>query len=298
MSKPTVFLYSDSEDTFSAYVKEHFHSHLSVKLIGFDQLARHLRPAAWPAVMAGDYPAELADTFSGSYVVNRVFNIDPDIVQSGLLKHGPHELWLHVITHPLLNSAAALAHDIGTRGVSRSLLPLNTQWMYISDSGQNGIKVPRFALGFGGVEPDISGLKDPMQKSIWSYFDWKTERHLPKAEQGWHKFYVERPAGEPVICHYLDDEIWCSFPRGTRHELDEQQVNHIVARARECFGSTIGEILLYLEADGGLRFHAFSPHMTAAVQSESFVPAINRWIGKFPLAGANGTKRGQEAAFV
>lgn len=278
MNKPIVFLRSDPEDAFSGYVWEHFAHHPAVKLVEFEEIARHLQPTPWPQVVTASYPDDLIDTFRDAHVINRVFNIDPDIVQSGLLAHGPHELWLHVITQPLLNSAASLAHDMGTRGVSRSLPPLNTQWLSMSDAGRNGIKVPHFVFGFGGADPDVSGVQNSMQKSIWSYFDWKVERHLPRAEKGWHKFFVESPAGEPVICHYLGAHTWQTFPRGQALDLDEEQMASIIARARICFASSIGEVLLYLEEGGQLRFHAFSPHLSAAVQSEAFPQTVERWI--------------------
>jgi hypothetical protein len=280
MNKPVVFLYSDNSDEFMKRVSANHANNSSVRLIKFEQLARCLSPAPWPAVVDDDYLPDLQEAFIGAHVINRVFNMDPDIVQSGLLRHGPHELWLHVAMQPLLNRAAKCAHDIGTRGISRSLLPLNTQWMHMSDRGRNEIRVPRFALGFGGEEPDTSNLKTPMQKSIWSYFDWKVEHHLPKAERSWHKFYVEQPRGVPVICHFLGTDTWLSFPRSEHCDIDKDLLSKLVARAQECFRSAMGEILVYVEDDGGTRFYAFSPHLTAAVSSDDFDRRLSMWIAR------------------
>lgn len=292
MSKPVIFLYSDDSDVFVQKVSSFHSSNPAIRLMKFEQLVRDLSPSDWPVVVGGRHSEQLRDAFEAADVVNRVFNIDPDIVQSGLLRCGPHELWLHVIVQPLLNSAASLTHDFGTRGVSRSLLPLNTQWMLMSESGRNDIRVPRFVLGFGGADPDVSGLRDPMQKSIWSYFDWKVENHLPKAEAGWHKFFVERPAGVPVICHYLGDNAWCTFPRGQRCGLDQRMLSKVVARASKCFMSTIGEVLVFVEDDGAIRFHAFSPHMTAAVDSSEFESQLAVWLAD--LCGGKQQARSQE----
>jgi hypothetical protein len=278
MKMPVVFLYSDDADPFIEKVLALHGGNDSLRFVKFEQLVRNLSPSHWPVVVDGQYPSDLQATFAGADVINRVFNIDPDIVQSGLLRHGPHELWLHVITQKLLNSSSSLSHDIGTRGVSKCLLPLNTQWMLMSDRSGLDIQVPKFVLGFGGAEPDTSKLREPMQKSIWSYFDWKVENHLPKAEAGWHKFYVERPVGVPVICHYLGDRMWCSFPRGGRIDVDNFVLSKIVEKAGRLFKSTIGEVLVFVEEDQLIRFHAFSPHLTAAVKSEEFEHHLAAWI--------------------
>ena len=66
----------------------------------------------------------------------------------------------------------------------------------------------------GCQRPEVAGLDNPMQKSVWSLFDWMDERYLPATEASRHQFLVERPAGKPLIAYFFGDSVGRPDQRG------------------------------------------------------------------------------------
>ena len=193
-----------------------------------------------------------------AYIINRVFDLSCTEIGKRLRAFGLHENWAHTALGSVLSRAHALAHGIGPRGVSRSLLPLNVQWKLLSERVP-GIKTPRFAFGFGHRMPDMSHLDKFVQKSVWSYFRWDGDSDVAEGEQQWHPFFVEQPQGIPIICSYHGDVFALSFPRG-RPKADLGTFPALIHACRQLFDSRMGEILVYQE-DEILTFCACSPYM-------------------------------------
>jgi hypothetical protein len=62
--------------------------------------------------------------------------------------------------------------------------------------------------------------------------------------------------------------------------VDSADLARIAAIVRRTFKSELGEFLVYKEADRGLCFHAFSPHMTSAVDTPTFSDRLTDWLGQ------------------
>ncbi|HEL2977718.1 TPA: hypothetical protein UMB92_000535 [Stenotrophomonas maltophilia] len=192
------------------------------------------------------------------YVINRIFDISRCDIGAKVREYGLHENWIHAALGSVLAGTTTLAHGVGRRGVNKSLLPLNVQWALISDLVPD-IRVPSFAFGFGHRMPDTSHLKNPIQKSVWSYFKWDGTPDVEEGEEQWHPFFVERPEGVPVVCSYHGDALDLEFPRG-EVLIDVGVAASLVAACRETFDSRIGEILLYAHGTE-ITFCAFSPYL-------------------------------------
>jgi hypothetical protein len=280
MNGKLIFLYSDSDDVLIDIANTISSDLKKVEFIGIESIIDELRPEPWPIVIKNTFSAMLQDKFNNAIVVNRLFKLDSSIKNSKLLQYGKHELWIHIALMPLLENARILIHDVGTLGTSKSLLPLNTQWALMSDFGRNDVVVPQFVYGFGAETPDISGFKNPIQKSVWSIFDWKSEKHLSEDDKGWNQFFVESPTGNPVICHYLGlNNFWFSYPHNEKFTIDHQAFEVLVRRCSECFKSLVGEFLVFVEPDSNIiKFCAFSPHLSNAKDSEEFISRVEAWL--------------------
>nr|WP_313270524.1 hypothetical protein [Stenotrophomonas geniculata] len=252
MKNSIVVLHSDDQDAVAVALRDV----RDVTVIHLDQLTSlwTIREAT-PIVAA---PLARKPMLHAGYVINRVFDISRCDIGMKLRKCGLHENWAHAALGSLLVGAATLAHGIGTRGVSKSLLPLNVQWMLISGLVSD-IRVPPFAFGFGHRMPDTSHLKDPVQKSVWSYFKWDGTSDVEEGEEQWHPFFVERPEGVPVVCSYHGDAVDLEFPRGAV-SIGAGVITSLVAACRETFDSRIGEILFYVQGTT-ITFCAFSPYL-------------------------------------
>ena len=274
----TVVLYSQEADPLVTALKagEGEWSFLHV-----DELVDRLRVKPWPTILDIIIPGALSERIRGMPVVNRLFSFEGTACLDKLAGARVNERWLHARLDSLLASASALAHDTGVRGISRSLLPLNAQW-FCMRTAQDAVSIPHFSYATGFEESNNEGLGDPMQKSIWSLFDWKTERHLLPSEARRHRFFVDRPRGMPLISFFAGKQSpgWV-FPRETT-PFDHHALNIAVQAARRVFMSDVGEMLFYVQPDGSLVFHAFSPHLLSAAKTPGFSAYISGWQGPAP----------------
>jgi hypothetical protein len=220
------------------------------------------------------FPIEIKKLFRGAAVVNRVFSLRGTRFGDLIASLGLHELWAYHVITPLLRSASFLAHDYGTRGVSRSLLPLNCQW-FLLDRAQEPIELPAFAYGFGRAIPNLHKFNEPMQKSIWSLYDWKEETRLSSNEKIWHRFYVEKPTGTPVICYFSGDSFDFSFPHGDILDVDVDAYQTLVKAARSQFKSYFGELLTYIDQRKAT-FRAFSPYLLSVRHEPAFMVMVSK----------------------
>ncbi|MDF3982624.1 hypothetical protein P3W24_17540 [Luteibacter sp. PPL201] len=233
-----------------------------------DALLPYVHRAEWPSVVRAEFPDDVVRRFAGRRVINRGFSYNGTRLRETLGEWGCHEQWCHRLLQPLFDVAGEVAHDPGLKGVSRSRLPLNSQWFLLRRERPD-IQVPTFVYAFGGTRVDLHDFKNPMQKSIWSLFDWKEETHLPVSEQHWHRFFVERPVGTPVLMHFVGDRVGFVFPRGPM-SIDEAAFRELAGSVSTTFRSRIGEVLSYVEDDGTIRFHAFSPYLLSVARQPSF----------------------------
>lgn len=269
----TLVIYADLNDPVAQAAQ-----HAGVETLHIDQLVEFSSAQPWPEVLRMEIPAAIEQSVRGARIVNRLFSLDGTAMGTLLQQSGVDPRWLHIRLQPLLELGASLAHDTGTRGVSRTLMPLNVQWFEMKRMLPN-VVTPDFVYSFGYEPPDLSGLEAPMQKSVWSLFDWKEERHLSDEERARHQFHVSAPTGVPIISWFLgNQEAGLMFPRGPA-EIDRGVLSQINAAARKAFQSELGEILLY--ADGaGLRFQAYSPFLKSAIGEPGMSARLSDWLAR------------------
>lgn len=271
-SSMIILLYTSDRDPVASAMR----TVEGVRAIHVDDLLEHLAPAEWPVVLDARFPLPLRAEFESAYVVNRVFTLEGTRTEEALRRWAVDERWLHIRMMDLLAGAAGLSHDIGIRGVSRCLLPLNTQWFRVRKASA-GIATPSFAYGVGyEAPPDYGDLKDPMQKSVWSIFDWRQEQHMSESERQRNRFYVERPTGIPVVVHFYGDTYFWHFPK-ERSDVDPTCIQTIAQTCRKVFHSDCGEVLLYQDEGGELRFYSFSPFMMSAALDDRFGASVRNW---------------------
>lgn len=252
MKIPTIVIHSDPEDVVAAVLGDV----RGVSVIHLDELTRNWR--VQEAEIIEPVLGKSVPSVCYAYIINRVFDLSCTEIGKRLRTFRLHENWAYTALGSVLSRAHALAHGIGPRGVSRSLLPLNVQWKLLSERIPD-IKTPRFAFGFGHRMPDMSHLENFVQKSVWSYFRWNGDSDVAEGEQQWHPFFVEQPQGIPIICSYHGEAFALSFPRG-RPKADLGDFPALVHACRDLFDSRMGEILVYQE-DESLTFCACSPYM-------------------------------------
>jgi len=222
------------------------------------------------------------ESFEDNRVVNRIFWDKSSLIFEKVISLGYHEQWVHSTLDPLLNAAQKLSQDRGMRGVSKALMPLNTQWYLLKKAAIIDIKIPKFVYAFGGEIPCLKSFANPMQKSVWSLYDWREERHLPEDEINWHRFFVDRPVGTPVICYFAGindfgmDGMNIIFPR-ERVAIDMQKVVPFAKSVASAFLSDVGEFLFYVVGDGIFEFRAFSPMMENAIDDEKCSIIMRQW---------------------
>ncbi|GLQ89167.1 hypothetical protein [Dyella flagellata] len=271
----TVVLYSQCNDPLVAAIKASGKKWLFLHV---DELLDGLSIKPWPVLLDLTVPSAWKEQIVDASVVNRLFSFEGTTCMARLSEARINERWLHARLDTLLATASVLSHDTGVRGVSRSLLPLNAQWFHMR-TGQSAVSTPRFSYATGFEEPDNGELDDPMQKSVWSLFDWKSERHLPSTEARRHRFFVDRPTGTPLVCFFAGEQAPAWFFPKQEAEFDDEALTISARTAQRVFLSDIGEMLLYVNADGSLVFHAFSPYLQSAIRSPEFSEYLNRWEG-------------------
>ncbi|XQA62702.1 hypothetical protein ACM9XD_04905 [Xanthomonas sacchari] len=275
MSHQTLIVYSSSEDPVAACGAACAASQ-QVSVMHVDELLPFLSTHAWPQILQLQVPAEIRDRFSNARIINRVFSLSGTQLIAFLHKHQVDERWFHIRLQDLFLLGRSLAHDTGVRGVSKSLLPLNAQWFGIRRALPN-LQVPRFSYAFGYERSDLTEFSSPLQKSVWSLFDWREERHLPASEADRHQFHVERPIGTPVIFYFLGDDFHTvHFPQEAV-DVDHARIASINRAARSAFHSELGEVLLYAEGTD-LRFYAFSPYLLSVASKPSFGQELEEWL--------------------
>jgi hypothetical protein len=243
-----------------------------------DALVPYLHRGSWPQPIHADFPADIKALFHGANVFNRVFNHNQTKLADRLAEWRLHTLWGDRPLTQLVLSGASRWHDVSIRGVSRSSLPLNTQWFLLANRTDR-VTFPKFVYGFGRVQPDLHDFHDPMQKSVWSLFDWREERQLGDGDRNWHKFFVDRPTGTPVICFYVESSLGFIFPRG-EISVDTALFTEVAKHVADTFDSRMGEFLTFMEDDGRMMFCAFSPQMQSAHLSGKLDSMLMRAIDK------------------
>jgi len=274
----TLIFYAEKNDPVVIEAKRSASELSQVDFLHVDELIPYLQNAEWPEMIRTTFPFKLKERFNGALVINRVFTLADTELFDVLNAWSKNERWFHIKVQPLLNLARQLTHDVGLRGVSKCLLPLNVQWYYIQRERED-ISLPNFSYAMSYESPKNQLMTAPMQKSVWSLFDWKAERNISVGEQRRHRFFVESPKGTPVICYFLGkDTRGLVFPR-TNIDVDEGLFAKLADLASSLFESALGEILTYVEDDGSVRFYAFSPFMRSSTGSASFSEHIKTWLG-------------------
>lgn len=267
----TVVITSDLDDFVARRA-----SALRAAVLHVDDLCECISTRPWPEVLKVDLPDYFKAAVRGAYVINRIFSLAGTKVASRLKAEGIDERWFHIRIQPLLELADCLAHDTGTRGVSRTLLPLDAQWFEIKRVGCE-VSTPDFIRGRGRERPNVAALREPIQKSAWSLFEWKEERSMTWEESQDNQFYVSRPTGIPVIAWYLGRSVHGFHCPGKTAEIDQVAIRAISSKARAAFRSDAGEMLLFLDGRT-LCFHAFSPLLATVERVDGVAGKIDGWI--------------------
>ena len=275
----TVVLYSQLSDPLVYALKS---ARKMWSFLHVDDLLEGLIVKPWPVLLDLKVPDYWRKQITNRPVVNRLFSFDGTACMTKLSEARIDERWLHARLDSLLSTASSLSHDTGVRGVSRSVLPLNAQWFHMR-MAQDAVSTPRFSYATGFEEPDNEELQNPIQKSVWSLFDWKDEYHLPRHEARRHRFFVDRPTGTPIVCFFAggNKPSWF-FPK------QEAEFNHLamttaLCAAQRVFLSDVGEVLFYIKPDGSLVFYAFSPYLSSAAKKQTLSALISAWEGPLPL---------------
>jgi hypothetical protein len=277
----TVVLYSQRSDPLVFALKS---AGKTWSFLHVDDLLDGLIVKPWPVLLDLTIPESWREQITDMPVVNRLFSFDGTACMAKLSEARIDERWLHARLAALLSTASSLSHDTGMRGVSRSLLPLNAQWFHMR-MAQEAVSTPRFSYATGFEEPDNEDLHNPMQKSVWSLFDWKDEYHLPPYEARRHRFFVDRPTGTPIVCFFAGPNKPSWFFPKQEAEFDYQAMTTAVCAAQSTFLSDIGEMLFYINPDGSLVFYAFSPYLSSAAKKQTSSALINAWDGPLPRDG-------------
>lgn len=271
-----IIFYSSTSDPLIKITKENKY----ISCISVDSLIPYLHIGNHHEPIKAIFPEALLKKFKNSDILNRNFSYDGTKLSQVLSEWGVHTLWCESIFHKLISLGRNCWHDTSVRGISRSLLPLNTQWFLLKNKVE-GVSFPKFSYGFGKAKPALHEMENPLQKSIWSLFDWKIERALSKEELDWNQFFVDQPQGRPLVISYINSTISLIFPKEQFH-IDEKIKNrciNLTNEAKNTFRSRIGEILVYVQENGEFLFCAFSPFMLTASNHKWFQSFLNTGLG-------------------
>lgn len=276
-ASPVLICYSDHNDPLVQIVRQHRRDG-SCHLIHVDELLPYVQPVEWPEVLRVALPDQVAQRFDTTLTINRLFNFANTEISSKLLEWGVNERWLHIKVSKYLLRGRQLAHDLGQRGVSRCLLPLNSQWFLLSRDHAS-FPTPKFSFAMGYEAPQLEDMVHPMQKSVWSLFDWKEEQTITTIETRRHRFFVDSPTGIPVVAFYFGDDVEYIFPKQIT-TVDRNRYESLAHAARKIFKSEAGELLTYMENDGTMRFYGFSPFLYSSRTSDKFMELGHAWLDR------------------
>jgi len=269
--------YSDHNDPLVRIARE-CERDGSFHLVHVDEILPYAQPVEWPEVLRIALPEKFAQRFDTTLTINRLFNFANTETSSKLLEWGVNERWLHIKVSKYLLRGRQLAHDLGQRGVSRCLLPLNTQWFLLNREDAS-FPTPMFSFAMGYEAPQLEIMAHPMQKSVWSFFDWKEEQTITPLETRRHRFFVDSPTGIPVIAFYFGSDVEYVFPKQST-TVDRNMYERLAHAARKIFRSEAGELLTYMEDDRTVRFYGFSPFLYSSRISDRFMELGHGWLDR------------------
>ncbi|KRE89115.1 hypothetical protein ASG87_06135 [Frateuria sp. Soil773] len=210
------------------------------------------------------------------YVINRLFDIDARSLSAHVAGWGNlSPSWFHRAMVSLW-PAGTVCYPWAAKGASLVQLPLPTQWHVVARSGI-AVAVPRYVFGFGESIPDTSALRDPIRKSIWSYFSWRDGDVIDGPAGTRNRFYVERPQGIPLLGARIGDEIVTRPLRGERIP-EPERLRHVTRLVSDLFDCPLCEMLFYYGDDGVLTFHACSTRLGSVAEDASARASMQRWL--------------------
>jgi hypothetical protein len=269
-------VFADASDPVVVAVREL--AQPNVHLVPIDELAHRVKSPTQIVTMSAAENQEVFHLLT-TKVINRVFRPAEGGLREKLAKWGLDPSWTHVVLTGLLCRSSGLSHDVGGRGVSKSLLPLPRQWAEVAMEGIS-VRTPRFKHAFGAEDPDTEGLKDPIQKSIWSLFHWSTGDAMDTREKAWSPFTVERPHGMPIVMSVVGEKVRHICENST--SLADAASSMLCRKIASSFASDLGELLFFKDTEGDLVFHAFSPYLTTYSRSyKSLLNDMSEYINKF-----------------
>lgn len=244
-------------------------------------LCRHLQVEHGRTLPRVRFRESIEELRGYRYVINRLFDVDARVLSAHIPAWGGlSPSWFHRAMAELW-PASAVCYPWASKGTSLVQLPLPTQWHLVAKS-DIGVAVPRYVFGFGESNPDTGKLRDPIRKSIWSYFSWKNGDVLQGPAESRNKFYVDRPQGIPVLGVRIGDEIVTRPLRGDAVP-ERERLERATRRISDLLRCTLCEMLFYYGDDGVLTFHACSTRLGSAAGDAPAQAAIHRW-----LAGLEG----------
>lgn len=249
---------------------------LDVEVMHVDQVLQFLEQEAWPTMFDLRLDDPRLSGLADATCINRVQDLSGTALVREVSSRSCAELWAYNIVGNFIGCFAGATCDTGPRGVSRALLPLNSQWWYFDRDQQleGMVSTPRFVYPFGAAKPDITGFGRPLHTSVWNVFNWRDE-----GEQitGIDRFVIDRPAGSPYVCYYFGSDVECFALDADADAIDLEVVGRVAQRCRDVFGSEAGEFLLFSEG-GNTVFAGFSPKMETSAAHDRFGDHCAEWI--------------------
>ncbi len=166
MSARTVVIYSDLQDPVALQALSS--PQLEISCVHVDQMIPLLTRRDWPEVLELAPTAEVEGVFKDAWIINRVFILTGTKLLACLQEWGVNERWFHIRLQKILSLGSAASYDTGVRGVSRSLLPLNAQWLEIKRS-LTDLATPDFKEGIDMVFSDLNHSPENIQSLLGAF---------------------------------------------------------------------------------------------------------------------------------
>ena len=158
-----------------------------------------------------------------------------------------------------------------------TLVPLATQWKLVDGLGGE-ILTPSYRYGYGPVVVDTTGMTDPIYKSPFDFYNWRSEPFDTRKISD--QFIVEKPTGVPFAYCLMGQENRLIPLAPDARSLDDYQLDVVHAhseRVRSLFGADACEIIWFHDA-GRWMFGACSLAFKVAGLSFDFQSMAERYV--------------------
>lgn len=262
-----VVLYSLANDPVVTKLSQHAEG---VEVVHVDELLPYIEKGAWPRPFICRFAEDIRATFSGNVCVNRTqFLEGSEFAKHFVINEQGGTAWADEAVNMLLSICDRTIYEPGRIGISRSFLPLPTQWWLFRQIGPHfgkyEFQTPMYDYPFGSMPPQTDGFDRTLFKSVWDYFNWRDEGvHKPGTE----RFVVNRPEGTPLLCTYFGCNYFLDTFRSDCR-IDHELIKYLVSEMQNIFKSEWGEFLIFVK-DNVITFCAFSGSLVTESDEVNF----------------------------